>query len=225
MRVMRVRIVLSRGQELLREHLVEGAITFVGRDPACDIAVDDITVSKRHMKLEIVDDTVHVEDLASMNGVRVNGVAVKRQILRHLDVVEFGGHKIHVFDNELLPEGALTAETTVTSSAVPAGSLAETQPGNLERPAMPPMFGLRQIFERGGGGIAPLDQLRTMVGPAGKSALLVRRRDKLYLTRLSRVPLLVNGQEVDTTSCAVEPGDVIEVGAAKYELVCLAATA
>jgi predicted component of type VI protein secretion system len=220
---MRVRIILSIGQHLVREQLIDSAITIVGRDETCDVVVNDGAVSRRHLTIEIADESVHVEDLGSRNGVRVNGHRVARQALRHLDVVEFGDHKMHVFDDALLPEGALAPETTVQGAdifaAAPA-TLGETQPGTELSPLLS-MYGLKRLGDSSTD-VVPLVQLSTMVGPAGKSALIIRRRDKLYLTRLSRVPLRVNGREMDMASQAIAAGDVIEVGPAGYELVSLA---
>ncbi len=231
---MQARIVLSRGQDLLREQSLEKPVTIVGRDPASDIWVDDIAVSKRHLKLELVDSTLYVEDLQSRNGVRVNGVPVQRQALRHLDVVALGNHKMHVFDDTLLPDGPLGPETTIRNgSKTPppwpqeaaiadaqggsAAVLQETQPTLAPVPAWP-ACGLKPL-DGGDERIVRLDEAHTMVGPAGHSCLVVRRRDKLYLTRLSRQELRVNGREVGAASCQIRVGDVIEVGSSRYQVV------
>jgi hypothetical protein len=50
----------------------------VGRDAGCDIALGDITVSRRHAWLVFRDGGWIVQDLASKNGVTVNGVPVGR---------------------------------------------------------------------------------------------------------------------------------------------------
>jgi hypothetical protein len=108
---------------------------------------------------------------------RVNGLAVARQELRHLDVVEFGDHKMHVFDDSLLPEGELALETTVQGAPV----LGEKQPGTMRTPLLCG-YGLKPMGEAGAEAI-PLAHLNTLVGPPGQSALIVRRREKMYLTR------------------------------------------
>lgn len=237
---MRVRIVLSRGQELLRECSIEGETTIVGRNPACDVVVDDITVSKRHLKLELRDGTLQVEDLGSRNGMRVNGLQVKRQALQHLDVVEFGNHKIHVFDEALLPEAGISGEATVARpvegtgreiaepsvnppipqfSPQSAPHLEETQPTTASA-SESRAYGLKSLDEMSGE-ILRLDQPRTLVGPPGRSALIVRRRDAIYLTRLSRELLRVNDRDVGATPSTLHPGDIIEIGPARYQLVSL----
>lgn len=224
---MRVRIVLSCGQEFVREQVIESAWTIVGRDPACDVVINDASVSKRHLKLELSDEGFFLEDMASLNGVRINGVVVGRQALKHLDVIEIGSHKLHVFDDALLPEGGFNLESTIqrmeaaaTDRSAQEDPLAidKTEPGTTVI-RTGPVYALKRIDERLSDIALLLDQMRTVLGEPGKAALIVRRRDKLVLTKLSRLPLNVNGREVEGASCAVGLGDVIDVGAIRYQVV------
>lgn len=52
------------------------AATMVGRAPANDLVVDDITVSARHARLDVGAGAVTVTDLASTNGTFVDGARV-----------------------------------------------------------------------------------------------------------------------------------------------------
>lgn len=70
----RERWVLQRGAELIP--LGRGE-TVLGRAPQCDIIVDNHMVSRRHAKVTVTDDGVLIEDLGSVNGVRVNGVPLQ----------------------------------------------------------------------------------------------------------------------------------------------------
>jgi transcriptional regulator of acetoin/glycerol metabolism len=64
----------------------------VGRDPACDVTLTGPEISRRHAALRPQDDRrVAVVDLASRNGVRVNGQALKRALLAPQDVLRVGG--------------------------------------------------------------------------------------------------------------------------------------
>jgi predicted component of type VI protein secretion system len=49
----------------------------VGRNASCQLALDDPLVSRRHALFTVSYDTVLVEDLASRNGVLVNGVRIE----------------------------------------------------------------------------------------------------------------------------------------------------
>lgn len=48
----------------------------VGRDPACDIVLDDPSVSRRHARVFLAEGGVYLEDLGSQNGTMVNGAAI-----------------------------------------------------------------------------------------------------------------------------------------------------
>jgi predicted component of type VI protein secretion system len=205
----------------VREQAIDSAGTLVGRDPVCDLVISDIAVSKRHLKLETSDAGVFVEDMGSANGTWVNGLRVRRQRIQHLDVIAIGNHKMHVFDVAFLPEGGLDVETGVQAAGAPV-ALGETQPGTAPAPAVPapPIYALKAV-DQPASALAPLGEARTVVGAPGKAALIVRRREKLLLTKLSRSALNVNGREVEGASLALEVNDVIDVGGLRYQLVCL----
>lgn len=48
----------------------------VGRDPSCDIVLDDPSVSRRHARVFLAEGSVYLEDLGSQNGTMVNGAAI-----------------------------------------------------------------------------------------------------------------------------------------------------
>jgi hypothetical protein len=68
----------------------EGFFT-IGRDARCDMAIEDMTVSRIHARLEQTPDGWLLKDLSSTNGTRVNGWKVRGQVgVRAGDVVRFG---------------------------------------------------------------------------------------------------------------------------------------
>jgi DNA segregation ATPase FtsK/SpoIIIE, S-DNA-T family len=48
----------------------------LGRDPACEVVLDDPSLSRRHLQIEVGSDTVEIRDLGSRNGSAVEGRAV-----------------------------------------------------------------------------------------------------------------------------------------------------
>jgi FHA domain/Domain of unknown function (DUF1707) len=63
----------------------------IGRDASCDLAIADMTVSRRHARLERTKDGWLITDLESTNGTRVNGWRVRGKVpVRAGDVVSFG---------------------------------------------------------------------------------------------------------------------------------------
>lgn len=62
----------------------------MGRDPESGIFLNDMTVSRSHAFLELVDGLVTVRDASSLNGTYVNGVCVDSAILADGDVLQIG---------------------------------------------------------------------------------------------------------------------------------------
>jgi len=59
----------------------------VGRDPDCEIRLDDPSVSRRHVVLSRVYNEYFIEDQNSTNGTVLNGRRVYKHMLKHGDVV------------------------------------------------------------------------------------------------------------------------------------------
>ena len=62
----------------------------IGRDPECDIVLDDNQVSRRHARLTMGERVVEITDLNSSNGVVVGDTLVAHATLGPRDVVEIG---------------------------------------------------------------------------------------------------------------------------------------
>jgi len=107
------RVVLSLDGAIVTEVELTKPVTVVGRHPASDICIDHPAISGRHMLFRMVGRTVYVEDLASTNGTKVNGLATQHQVVHHLDMIEIGRHKLHFFDDALLAGGVDNLESTV----------------------------------------------------------------------------------------------------------------
>lgn len=110
---MAVRVVVSFEGAIVTEVELSRPVTVVGRHPDCDIAIEHPAVSLRHALFRVVNRTVYVEDLASTNGTQVNGIAISRQVLHHLDLIQVGMHKLHFFDDSLLAGRVNDLERTV----------------------------------------------------------------------------------------------------------------
>src|SRR5438105_4484539 len=80
--------------QVFAARLPETAIR-VGRDPACEIRIDDADVSAVHATLEAAPGGGHkLLDGNSGRPTKVNGLAAKRVLLKHGDVVEIGPARI-----------------------------------------------------------------------------------------------------------------------------------
>ncbi|HWU47598.1 MAG TPA: FtsK/SpoIIIE domain-containing protein [Humibacter sp.] len=90
--------------------LTQGTV-LLGRDPSCDIVLQDKLVSKRHVRFEI-SDVVEVVDLGSANGVVVDGGIVSRL---HID----GTETLLIGDSQIVVSVVESVKTAGTPKAGP----------------------------------------------------------------------------------------------------------
>lgn len=207
---MGARVVLSLDDAIVSEVELTKPVTVVGRHPACDIVVDHPAISGRHMLFRIVNKTVYAEDLASTNGMKVNGIGASHQVVHHLDLIEVGRHKLHFFDDELLAGGGVgNLESTVQTDferTMMAAHLPEAKPAasevDLSRTQYIPrdptlrlgaaqesvrtdadagvVLALRVITGDRPGEVIALNRANTMIGAAGADTALVVRRGAAF---------------------------------------------
>ena len=108
---------------------LEGTSIIVGRDPSCDLVLNDVRCSRRHAVIEAGPDGLAVRDNGSANGVFVNGKKVDRVPLAEGDTIRLGEVIINVLPDEILP--------TVAMSVPDLEDVESTEP--IERPEMPPL--------------------------------------------------------------------------------------
>jgi len=81
--------------------------TILGRDPACDVVIDAIEVSRRHARLSRAPSGQWLlEDLGSTNGLYVNGKRVESCLLGPGDIVKIGPVYLSL---GLMPEAVVRA--------------------------------------------------------------------------------------------------------------------
>jgi len=64
--------------------------TTIGRTGDCDLVLNYPTVSKKHCKLNFINNEYLLEDLGSSNGTTVNNRRITRVVLKHGDVIRLG---------------------------------------------------------------------------------------------------------------------------------------
>jgi diguanylate cyclase (GGDEF)-like protein len=73
-----------------RRYVIAAAAVVIGRGEACDIHINDSSVSRRHAALEPSSGVVTVADLGSTNGTFVNDAPVARAVLKDGDYLRVG---------------------------------------------------------------------------------------------------------------------------------------
>src|SRR5688572_12842751 len=100
----------------------------VGRDPACDVVIDDKSVSRRHASLERRGVTFVVTDQGSANGSFVNGTQVGEATL-------YDGQELRLGMVPFRVEIESEAEGTIMMSAPPAVPSTVMMPSPASAPA------------------------------------------------------------------------------------------
>jgi hypothetical protein len=126
---------------------LQGTLAVLGRDPSCDLVLNDVKCSRRHAVVEAGHDGIAIRDTGSANGVYVNGKKIERASLQPGDVVGMGDVTLTVLAEDVPgtlvmgPEeaGLLEPEST---TMIPAGALGlPTAPppsrGPLASPPLP----------------------------------------------------------------------------------------
>lgn len=62
----------------------------IGRDPSCDLFLNDMTVTRHHASIDIIDNAVMIRDLNSLNGTWVDGEVHDNARLEDGTIVQIG---------------------------------------------------------------------------------------------------------------------------------------
>jgi pSer/pThr/pTyr-binding forkhead associated (FHA) protein len=83
-------LVVTRGPGAGSRYRVEEPEIRIGRHPEAHVLLDDVTVSRRHALLTVLDDHVVLTDQASLNGTYVAGERVDSHVLVDGDEIQIG---------------------------------------------------------------------------------------------------------------------------------------
>jgi FHA domain len=105
-----------------RGHRIELPQEFmvVGREPTCDVRINDPHVSRTHAALHRNGNSVYVQDLGSFGGTFVNGAAAATRELHEGDVVAFATVKARF---EIAPSAAEETRSMPAQNASPRFSI------------------------------------------------------------------------------------------------------
>jgi pSer/pThr/pTyr-binding forkhead associated (FHA) protein len=139
----------------------------VGRAPECDIPLPIATVSAKHCLLELRDGIWVVSDLASRNGIRINGIKCREGNLppgSRLSVAEC----CFVLDYAVSAGEPAVDEPEARDLNAPVSAVAPipTLEENFGSPQSPSQSGVRygELVPCGGGAAIPLKKMQLVVG-------------------------------------------------------------
>jgi two-component system, NtrC family, response regulator GlrR len=162
-----VRLVISPGGADERRVPIATALTrgpvVVGSGADVDVAIDDPHVSSRHCELRLAAGGVQLTDLGSLNGSKVQGVAVQAAMLEPGAVITLG--TTHVLFERVQPTDGLPSRPATASGVGDASELGLDGPSHFgdamgSSPAMRRVFA---VLHR----LAPTDLTITILGETG----------------------------------------------------------
>jgi DNA-binding NtrC family response regulator len=106
----------------------------LGRDRACDLAVPDTTLSRRHLRFVPTDGAWEVEDLGSRNGTLLNDQPLTRARLRNGDMLQVGRSLLRFDEADTHVLAEVEADTTIIA--------AEAGPGDAGIGELPALLAL-----------------------------------------------------------------------------------
>ena len=97
-------LVVIRGRSIGETFSLSGDEILIGRDPANDIFLDDITVSRNHAKITTDGEMATIADVGSLNGTYVNRTQIEEAKLEDRDEIQIGKFKLF-FLSRKIPDG------------------------------------------------------------------------------------------------------------------------
>jgi hypothetical protein len=116
---------------------LEGTVAILGRDPTCDLVLNDVKCSRRHAVVEAGPQGLAIRDTGSANGVFLNGKKVDRAPLRDGDVFRLGDVVLTVLPEDMPGTLVMGPEELKEATAAAPPSPAPRPPAPRPR-ATPP---------------------------------------------------------------------------------------
>ncbi len=239
------KVILSLNGNFQGEYELAKERMTIGRKPENDIAINNLAVSGQHALLLTVLDDVFIEDLGSTNGTYVNGKLIKKQALKHGDIIGIGKHELKYINENASAEADDFEKTVFIGSVSPqAAAMANNfgQPGPTGETAKKEQVQSMTVSQpRTSSPGMPKGKLHVLNGPiAGKEliltkalttlgkpgvqvAVIAKRPQGYFLTHIEGnkdgKPIFpeVNGESIGAKAHALSEHDIIELAGIKME--------
>jgi len=202
------KVIVSMDGVVIKEVELSKDRTTLGRRPYNDVVIDNLAVSGEHAAFLRVGPDVFLEDLNSTNGSFINGLPVKKQVLRNGDNIDIGKHKIRFVQE---PAGDSFDRTTIVRPAAPLSA-----PAPLSANAA-----IKVLSGAAAGREVPLTKVVTTLGKPGIAVAAITRRPHGYVLHHvegASAPTL-NGAQVDADPRPLKDGDLIQLAGTQMQFV------
>ncbi len=114
---------------------LQGTVAILGRDPSCDLVLNDVKCSRRHAVVEAGPQGLAIRDTGSANGVFLNGMKVDRASLNEGDVFRLGDVTLTVLPEEMPGTLVMGPDELPSVAAPPRPAPRPPAPAPAPRPA------------------------------------------------------------------------------------------
>ena len=160
-----------QGEHEGKKFHVSGSMTF-GRSVKCELCFSDAQLSRRHCEFFLKDDVLEVKDLASANGLLVNGEKTGAAVLKPGDQVRMGSVTLLVIGPRVEVQ-AVEEENEDATLFVRAVDLPKPAAGKASRPGAAPTINPLRAAAQAQAAPAPAGKHRAALLPLGLGLVLL----------------------------------------------------
>lgn len=237
------KLIFSLDGAFLGEYPLDKDRMSIGRRPSNDIHIDNLAVSGEHATIVTIGNDSFLEDLGSTNGTLVNGKPIKKHVLQHGDLVEFGKYQLKYVNEAgiakpVAPQEDFEKTMIIRPSAMKAAAdEAQKMQSTVSQPAVvttaPPPVATQPAAPAS---TEPVGRIQVLTGPStGKElvlnkalttlgkpgvqvAVITKRPQGYFITHVEgQQHPVVNGQSVGAQAHGLNDHDVIELAGVKME--------
>lgn len=195
------KIILSKGDKVLREIALCKERMTIGRRPDNDIVIEDLAISGEHAVIETRNGDSILEDLNSTNGTQVNGQPVQKHFLQDGDVVDLARFRIRYVVDDFESKHQASKNSHLSGKG---GAIARIKVLNG------PNAG-KEIL---------LDKPLTTLGRPGVEVVLITQSHRGFsLTHLEGSDLLVNRHSIGKGSHTIVDGDIVSLSGIQMQVI------
>lgn len=86
-------LTIVKGPSTDKTFTLSGTTVTLGRDPKSDVCLDDMTVSRKHARIDLTNvgrGFASIEDLGSLNGTWVDGAIINKALVKDGSTIQIG---------------------------------------------------------------------------------------------------------------------------------------
>jgi hypothetical protein len=238
------KLIFSLDGAFLGEYALDKDRMSIGRRPTNDIHIDNLAVSGEHATIVTIGNDSFLEDLGSTNGTLVNGKPIKKHVLQHGDLIEFGKYQLKYVNEAAAGRPAIPQEDFEKTMIIRPSAMKAVAPADetdkmqstVAQPAVAPAPAPSPAPAAAPASTEPVGRIQVLSGPSmGKElvlnkalttlgkpgvqvAVITKRPQGYFITHVEgQQHPVVNGQSVGAQAHGLSDHDVIELAGVKME--------